>query len=84
MPKRKIEDSDDDIPIFGPNSRVSKRKEHLEGSDDDIPLFGPNSLEEKIRQEESQHPLHNEEDVARTAAAEMTRFEGKDTLRVTK
>ncbi len=38
----------------------------------------------KNRQEESQYPLHNEEDVARTAAAEMTRFEGKDTLRVTK
>jgi hypothetical protein len=28
--------------------------------------------------------FHNEEDVAGTAAAKMTRFEGKDTLKISK
>ena len=60
--KRRIEDSDDDVPIFGTNSH---RAAHLEDSDDDKPLFGPNGLAEKIRQQEKeqerQQPLSPED-----------------------
>ncbi len=126
MPKR-IQDSDDDVPVFGPNAeKLAWKKARLEDSDsdDDMPLFGRNSPSEKIRQQEeeqeSQQPLapedylkqeiagwtqeelnaeavdeaearlgiaasiHDEEDVARTAAAKMTRFKGKDTLKISK
>ena len=73
MPKRRIEDSDDDVrifedsegdnmPLFGPN------RAHLEDSEgDNMPLFGPNSVAEKIRQreqeeeQESQQPLAPED-----------------------
>jgi hypothetical protein len=136
MPKRRIEDSDDDVPVFGPNGeKLAWKKARLE---DDMPLFGPNSLSEKIRQQEeeqeSQQPLAPEDylkqevacwtqedlnaeavdeaearlgiaesmastpsknkfevsrsfqddDVARMAAAKMTRFAGKGTLKITK
>ena len=135
MPKR-IQDSDDDVPVFGPNAeKLAWKKARLE---DDMPLFGPNSLSEKIRQQEeeqeSQQPLAPEDylkqevacwtqedlnaeavdeaearlgiaesmastpsknkfevsrsfqddDVARMAAAKMTRFAGKGTLKITK
>lgn len=133
--KRRIEDSDDDDPIFGLNRR---RAAHLEDSDDDKPLFGPNGLAEKIHQQEeeqeSQQPLspedyliqevgpsheelnvvaveeaearldaleslartpsrneyevsrsfQDDDEIARKAAAKMTRFAGKETLKVTK
>ena len=134
--KRRIEDSDDDVPIFGPNRR---RAAHLEDSDDDKPLFGPNCRAEKIclqeEEQESQQPLspedylkqevdgfsheelnaeavyhaevrlgvakslmstpskndfevsrlfQDDDEIVRKAAAKMTRFEGKGTLRVTK
>ena len=134
MPKRRIEDSDDDLPIF-------EKKALLEDSDDDnMPLFGPNRVAEKIRQreqeeeQESQQPLapedylkqevglshedlnveavdqaearlgvlaslastpsrnesevsgsfQDDDEIARKAAAKMTRFAGKETLKVTK
>ncbi len=149
MPKR-MEDSDDDGPIVGPNSRAEKlkvKKARLEDSDDDMPLFGPNGLAEKIRrqqdsqdslqeEQESQQPLspedylkqevgpsheelnveavaqaearlglgaleslastpsrneyevsrsfQDDDDLARKAAAKMTRFAGKGTLKVKK
>ena len=137
-----MEDSDDDVPIVGPNSRAEKlkvKKTRLEDSDDDMPLFGPNGLAEKIRrqqeEQESQQPLapedflkeevagfsqeelnaeavdeaearlgvaesmastpsrneyevnrsfQDDDDIARKAAAKMTRFEGKGLLRVKK
>ena len=60
--KRRIEDSDDDVPIFGLNRC---RAAYLEDSDDDKPLFGPNGLAEKICQQEeeqeSQQPLAPED-----------------------
>ena len=142
MPKRRMEDSDEDVPIVGPNSRAEKlkvKKARFEDSDDDMPLFGPNGLAEKIRRQEeeqkSQQPLapedylkeevaglsqeelnaeavdqadfrlgiaesmastpskiefevcrsfQDEDDVARMAAAKMTRFAGRDTLKITK
>ena len=137
MPKRRIEDSDDDLPIF-------EKKALLEDSEDDnMPLFGPNRVAEKIRQreqeeeQESQQPLapedylkqevngpgfshedlnveavdqaearlgvlaslastpsrnesevsrsfQDDDEIARKAAAKMTRFAGKETLKVTK
>ncbi len=141
MPKR-IQDSDDDVPVFGPNAeKLAWKKARLEDSDsdDDMPLFGRNSLSEKIRQQEeeqeSQQPLapedylkqevagltqedlnaeavdeaetrlgiaesmastpsknkfevsrsfQDDDDVARMAAAKMTRFAGKGTLKITK
>ena len=133
----RIEDSDDEDPIFGPNGRAAKLA-RLANSDDDVPLFGPNGLAEKIRQQEeeqeSQQPLspedylkqevgpsheelnlvaveqaefrlgvaeslastpskndfevsrsfQDDDEIARKAAAKMTRFEGKGKLRVTK
>ena len=66
MPKRRIEDSDDDVPIFA--KRRAEKKALLEDSEDDnMPLFGPNSVAEKIRQreqeeeQESQQPLAPED-----------------------
>ena len=142
MPKRRIEDSDDDVPIFA--KRRAEKKALLEDSEDDnMPLFGPNSVAEKIRQreqeeeQESQQPLapedylkqevngpgfshedlnveavdqaearlgalaslastpsrneyeasrsfQDDDEIARKAAAKMTRFAGKETLKVTK
>ena len=137
--KERIEDSYDEIPIFGPYRLGAKKKERIEDSDDDIPLFAPNGPVEKISQQEeeqeSQQPFspedylkqevaglsqeelnaeavdeaearlgiaasmagtppktelevscsfHDEEDVARTAAAKMTCFKGKDTLKISK
>ena len=131
--KRRIEDSDDDVPIFGPNRR---RAAYLEDSDDDKPLFGPNGLAEKTRQQEEEQERHlspedyleqevgpsheelnvvaveeaearlgaleslastpsrneyevsrsfqDDDEIARKAAAKMTRFAGKETLKVTK
>ena len=63
MPKRRIEDSDDDVPVFGPNGeKLAWKKARLE---DDMPLFGPNGQAEKIRQpeeeQESQQPLAPED-----------------------
>ena len=140
MPKRRIEDSDDDVRIF------AEKKAHLEDSEgDNMPLFGPNSVAEKIRQreqeeeQESQQPLapedylkqevngpgfshedlnveavaqaearlrvgaleslastpsrneyeasrsfQDDDEIARKAAAKMTRFAGKETLKITK
>jgi len=57
MPKRKIEDSDDDVPVFGPEAEkiaVKKAginiwkmpKQRIEDSDDDVPVYGPEA--EKI------------------------------------
>jgi hypothetical protein len=63
MPKRRIEDSDDDVPIFA--ERRAEKISRLEDSDDNLPLFGPNGLAEKIRQQEeeqeSQQPLDPED-----------------------
>ncbi len=47
MPKRRIEDSDDDDPIFaerkiGRAENLVEKEARLEDSDDDRPLFGPN------------------------------------------
>jgi hypothetical protein len=142
MPKRRIEDSDDEFPIFAERraKKLVEKKARLEDSDDDNrPLFGPNGLAEKIRQQEeeqeSQQPLspedylkqevdgcsheelnseavdqaeirlgvaeslastpsknefevsrsfQDDDEIARKAAAKMTRFEGKGRLRVTK
>ncbi len=61
--KERIEDSDDDIPLFGPDRLGAKtrKKERNEDSDDNIPLFASDGLMEKIRQQEeeqeSQQPL---------------------------
>ena len=134
----RIEDSDDEDPIFGPNGRAAKIA-RLADSDDDKPLFGPNGLAEKIRQQEeeqeSQQPLapedflkqevdgfsheelnaeavdqaevrlgvaeslastpsrneyevsrsfQDDDEIARKAAAKMTRFAGKETLKITR
>jgi hypothetical protein len=64
MLKPRMEDSNDDVPLFGPNSlaeKIAVKKARLEDSDDDMPIFGPNCLAEQIcRQEEeqkSQQPL---------------------------
>jgi hypothetical protein len=142
MPKRRIEDSDDDDPIFAERraKKLVEKIARLEDSDDDnTPLFGPNGLAEKIRQQEeeqeSQQPLapedflkqevdgfshedlnaeavdqaevrlgvaesmastpsrneyevsrsfQDDDEIARKAAAKMTRFAGKETLKVTK
>jgi hypothetical protein len=149
MPKRRIEDSDDDIPLFGPNGLAEKirrqeeeqefEQRRMEDSDDDMPVFGRNGLAEKIRQQEeeqeSQQPLapedylkqevagvspedlnaeavdeaearlgiaesmastpsknefavsrsfQDDDEIARKAAAKMTRFAGMGTLKVTK
>ena len=139
MPKRRIEDSDDDVPIFA--ERRAEKIARLEDSDDNMPLFGPNGLAEKISQQEeeqeSQQPVaaedylkqevdgpgfthedlnieavdeaearlgaleslastpsrneyevsrsfQDDDEIARKAAAKMTRFAGKETLKVTK
>ena len=139
MPKQRIEDSDDDVPVYGPEAeKIAVKKARLEDSDDEVPLFGPNGQAEKILQpeeeQESQQPLAPEDylkqevagwpqedlnaeavdeaearlgiaesmastpsknkfevsrsfqddDVVRMAAAKMTRFEGKGTLKITK
>ena len=140
MPKRRIEDSDDDVPIFA--ERRAEKKAHLEDSEDDnMPLFGPNKIRQLEQGEEqvSQQPLapedylkqevngpgfshedlnveavaqaearlrvgaleslastpsrneyeasrsfQDDDEIARKAAAKMTRFAGKETLKVTK
>ena len=141
MPKRRMEDSDDDKPIFAERraKKLFENNARLEDSDDDnTPLFGPNGLAEKIRQQEeeqeSQQPLspedflkqevglsheelnlvaveeadlrlgvaaslastpsrneyevsrsfQDDDEIARKAAAKMTRFAGKGTLKVKK
>ena len=142
MPKRRMEDSDDDTPIFAERraKKLFENNARLEDSDDDnTPLFGPNGLAEKIRQQEeeqeSQQPLapedflkqevdgfsheelnaeavdeaevrlgvaeslastpsrneyevsrsfQDDDEIARKAAAKMTRFAGKGTLKVKK
>ncbi len=66
MPQRRIEDSDDDVPVFGPEAeKIAVKKARLEDSDDEMPLFGPNGQVEKIRQpeeeQESQQPLAPED-----------------------
>ena len=68
MPKRRMEDSDDDKPIFAEHraKKLVEKNARLEESDDDnTPLFGPNGLAEKIRQQEeeqeSQQPLASED-----------------------
>ena len=140
MPKRRIEDSDDDWPIF-------EKKARLADSDEEMPLFGPKGLAQKLglakeirqqeEEQESQQPLapedylkqevngpgfshedlnveavdqaearlglleslastpsrnesevsrsfQDDDEIARKAAAKMTRFAGKETLKVTK
>ena len=57
MPKRRIEDSDDEFPIFAERraKKLFENNARLEDSDDDnTPLFGPNGLAEKIRQQEEE------------------------------
>jgi len=119
MPKTKhragcISDSDDDVPLIGPNCLADKIKakrkaECISDSDDDVPVFAnkikvAGYLQEELNagavdvrlgiaaslastpsrnkvEVEVSSLFHDEEDVARIAAAKMTRFVGKDTIK---
>ena len=111
-------DSDDDVPLVGPNClgvkiKAKRKAECISDSDDDVPVFAnkikvAGFLQEELNAgavDESEVRLviaaslastpsrnkvevevsrlfHDEEDVARIAAAKMTRFVGKDTIRI--
>ena len=111
-------DSDDDVPLVGPNClgekiKAKRKAACISDSDDDVPVFAnkikvAGYLQEELNAgavDESEVRLgiaaslastpsrnkvevevsrlfHDEEDVARIAAAKMTRFVGKDTIKI--
>ena len=111
-------DSNDDVPLIGPNClgekiKAKRKAACISDSDDDVPVFA-NKIkvagylqqelnagavdESEVRlviaaslastpsrnkaEVEVSRLFHDEEDVARIAAAKMTRFVGKDTIKI--
>ena len=120
IPVAKKEDSDDDLPLFGPNGlaeklaeRMSQQEEEQESqlllapedylkeevsclSQEELNVVAVDEAEARLGIAESlastpskialevSRSFHDEEDIARTPAAKKKRFEGKDTLKISK
>jgi hypothetical protein len=113
--KARLEDSDDEVPLFGPNGQAEKIRQPEEEQESQQPLAPEDYLKQEVAgwpQEDlnaeavdeaearlgiaesmASTPSKNkfevsrsfqDDDVARMAAAKMTRFEGKGTLKITK
>ena len=111
----RLEDSDDDKPLFGPNGLAEKIRQQEEEQESQQPLSPEDFLKQEVglsheelnlvaveeadlrlgvaeslastpsrNEYEVSRSFQDDDEIARKAAAKMTRFAGKETLKITR